>query len=186
MTQVADVMTRGVRTMSPNDTMQLAAQAMDELNVGVVPVCDGDRLCGMVTDRDITVRGVAQGCNPASTPLRDVMSSDPLWCFDDEPLEHAIHQMRDAQVRRLPVIDHDRHLVGILSLGDVSATASSSEVAEALACISEPSEPDRSGMSAASGAAGGGASKSGSASAKKSPSGGAKKSSPSAGAKKGH
>jgi CBS domain-containing protein len=159
MTQVADVMTRGVRSMSPDDTMQLAAQAMDELNVGVVPVCDGDRLCGMVTDRDIAIRGVAQGRRPESTPLRDVMSSDPLWCLEDEPLEKAIDQMRDAQVRRLPVVDRDRHLVGILSLGDVSETAGSEEVADALASISEPSEPDRSNLSAASGSAGGGAQK---------------------------
>ncbi|HMC14859.1 MAG TPA: CBS domain-containing protein [Albitalea sp.] len=158
MTQVAEAMTRGVRTMSPNDSIQLAAQAMDELNVGVVPVCDGDRLLGMVTDRDIAVRGVAQGRPPESTPLREVMSGDPLWCFEDDPLEQAIEQMRDAQVRRLPVVDRDRHLVGILSLGDVSATASTSDVAEALACISEPAEPDRSGISAASGPAGGGAS----------------------------
>ena len=159
MTRVAEVMTRGVRTMSPNDSIQFAAQAMDELNVGVVPVCDGDRLLGMVTDRDIAVRGVAQGRAPESTPLREVMSGDPLWCFEDEPLEQAIEQMREAQVRRLPVVDRERHLVGILSLGDVSATASTADVAEALACISEPSEPDRSGLSAASGAAGGGASR---------------------------
>jgi CBS domain-containing protein len=157
MTQVADVMTRGVRTMSPSDSIQFAAQAMDELNVGVVPVCDGERLVGMVTDRDITVRGVAQGCSAASTPLSDVMSKDPLWCFDDEPLEQAMEQMRDAQIRRLPVVDRERHLVGILSLGDVATTAGTADVAEALACISEPSEPDRSGISAASGSAGGGA-----------------------------
>src|SRR5437868_7186978 len=117
MTQVAEVMTRGVRTMSPNDSIQFAAQAMDELNVGVVPVCDGDRLLGMVTDRDIAVRGVAQGRAPESTPLREVMSGDPLWCFEDEPLEQAIEQMREAQVRRLPVVDRERHLVGLLSVG---------------------------------------------------------------------
>ena len=142
MTQVADVMTRGVRTLSPNDTMRLAAQAMGELDVGVVPVCDGTKLVGMVTDRDIAVRGVAQGRLPDATPLREVMSTDPLWCFDDEPLEQAMAQMRDAQVRRLPVVDHDRHLVGILAMADIATTAGTSDVAETLACISEPSEPD--------------------------------------------
>jgi CBS domain-containing protein len=142
MTQVADVMTRGVRTMSPSDTMQLAAKAMDELNVGVVPVCDGERLVGMVTDRDIAVRGVAHGCSATSTRLNEVMTKDPLWCFDDEPLEQAMEKMRDAQVRRLPVVDHDRHLVGILSMGDIATTAGTTDVAETLACISEPAEPN--------------------------------------------
>jgi len=142
MTQVADVMTRAVRTMSPNDSMRFAAQAMDELNVGVMPVCDGERLVGMVTDRDIAMRGVAQGRSAESTPLKEVMSKDPLWCFDDEPLEQAMEQMRNAQIRRLPVIDRGRHLVGMLSMGDIATTAGTTDVAETLACISEPSEPD--------------------------------------------
>jgi CBS domain-containing protein len=142
MTQVADVMTRGVRTMSPSDTMQLAAKAMEELNVGVVPVCDGERLVGMVTDRDIAVRGVAHGFSATSTRLNEVMTKDPLWCFDDDPLEQAMEKMRDAQVRRLPVVDRDRHLVGILSMGDIATTAGTTDVAETLACISEPAEPD--------------------------------------------
>jgi CBS domain-containing protein len=159
MTQVADVMTRSVRTMSPNDTMQLAAQCMDELNVGVVPVCDGDRLVGMVTDRDIAIRGVAQGRPPESTPLRDVMSTDPLYCYDDAPLEQAVAKMRDQQVRRIPVVDHERHLVGIVSLGDVATTGDVPEAGDALAGISEPSEPDRSKQSKASGSAGGGQTK---------------------------
>jgi CBS domain-containing protein len=142
MTQVADVMTRGVRTMSPSDTMQRAAKAMDELNVGVVPVCDGEKLVGMVTDRDIAVRGVAHGRSAESTQLTEVMSKDPLWCFDDDPLEQAMEKMRDAQIRRLPVVDRDRHLVGILSMGDIATTAGVADVADTLACISEPSEPD--------------------------------------------
>jgi len=142
MTQVADVMTRGVRTMSPSDTMQLADKAMEELNVGVVPVCDGERLVGMVTDRDIAVRGVAHDCSATSTRLNEVMTKDPLWCFDDEPPEQAMEKMRDAQVRRLPVVDHDRHLIGILSMGDIATTAGTTDVAETLACISEPAEPD--------------------------------------------
>lgn len=158
MTQVSEVMTRGVRTMSPNDTMQLAAQAMDELNVGVVPVCDGDRLVGMVTDRDIAIRGVAQGCAPDRTRLADVMSADVRCCFDDQPVDEVMDQMQEAQIRRLPVLDRDRHVVGILSIGDVAAKAGSSDadVGEALSGISEPAEPDRSNLSAASGSAGGG------------------------------
>lgn len=156
MTQVADVMTRGVRTMPPTETMMKAAQAMEELDVGVIPVCDGDRLIGMVTDRDIVLRGVAQGRPADSTPLRDVMTQNAQWCFEDQSVDEAAEQMRMAQVRRLPVVDRDQHLVGILSLGDVSVKASRQTAGEALEEISEPAAPDRSGQSQASGTAGGG------------------------------
>jgi len=159
MTAVSQVMTRGVRTMSPDDTVRFAAQAMDELNVGAVPVCDGERLVGMVTDRDITVRGVAQGRPVETTKLRDVMTPDVQWCYEDQSLDEVTERMREAQIRRLPVVDHERHLVGILSLGDVATKAGKHEASDALAGISQPSEPDRSGTSAASGAAGGGDSK---------------------------
>lgn len=158
MMQVSQVMTRGVRFLSPRDTMQFAAQAMDELNVGAVPVCDGKKLVGMVTDRDITVRGVAQGLAAGSTPLRDVMSGSVRWCYDDQPIDEVMEQMRAAQIRRMPVVDRDKHLVGIVSLGDVATKLGEpTPVAEALADISEPAEPDRSGLSSASGQAGGGA-----------------------------
>jgi len=143
MTQVADVMTRGVRTLSPQDSMLRAAKAMEELNVGSVPVCDGEQLLGMVTDRDITVRGVAHGKPAESTPLSDVMSKGVRWCFEDDSIDKVVDEMRDSKIRRLPVVDRDKHLVGILSLGDVAAKADSFEAGEALADISEPSEPER-------------------------------------------
>jgi len=142
MTQVAEVMTHGVRTIAPDDSMQIAAKVMEDLNVGAVPVCDGQRLVGMVTDRDIAVRGVAHSRPGETTPVSELMSRDPLWCFEDEPVEQAMDRMRDAQVRRLPVVDQARHLVGILSLGDLATTAGVSEVADTLACISQPAEPD--------------------------------------------
>ena len=159
MTAVSQVMTRGVRSMSPSDTVRFAAQAMEELNVGVVPVCDGERLVGMVTDRDIAVRTVAQGRPPETTRLADVMSTDVQCCFDDDPIETVTERMQAHQIRRMPVVDHERHLVGIVSLGDVAAKAGQGQASEALAGISQPAEPERSGISAASGAAGGGASK---------------------------
>jgi len=143
MTQVADVMTRGVRTLSPRDSMLLAAQAMEELNVGSVPVCDGEQLLGMVTDRDITVRGVAHGKPAESTPLSEVMTEGVQWCFEDDSIDKVIDEMRDAKIRRVPVVDRDKHLVGILSLGDVAVKADSVEAGEALATISEPAQPDR-------------------------------------------
>jgi CBS domain-containing protein len=137
MTRVAEVMSRDVRTLSTSDTMRGAAKAMEELDVGAVPVCDGERLVGLVTDRDITVRGVACGYSAESTRLDQVMTKDPLWCFDDDPLEQAMETMRDARIRRLPVVDRSRRLVGILSMGDVATTAGTADVAETLACISE-------------------------------------------------
>jgi CBS domain-containing protein len=155
MTQVADVMTRGVRTLSPSDTLQAAAQAMDELNIGSIPVCDNERVVGMVTDRDITVRGVAQGV-PGNTPLSAVMSRQVETCYDDDSLEALTSKMSASQIRRVPVLDRQQHLVGVVSLGDLAIRSDLDQAGEALADISEPSEPDRSGASAASGAAAGG------------------------------
>lgn len=157
MSKVSEVMTRGVRSLSPGDTLQSAAQAMDELAVGSLPVCDGRRLVGMVTDRDITVRGTARGLPAESTTLDQVMSGDVQWCYEDQPVEEATHLMSQAQVRRLPVVDRDKRLVGVLSLGDVAAKSHPDKAAHALQGISTPSAPNRSGLSAASGHTGGGA-----------------------------
>jgi len=155
MPQVSDVMTRGVRTLSPNDSCLLAAQAMKELDIGSLPVCDADRLVGIVTDRDIVVRAVAQERPKAS--LREVMSLEPLYCYADESVDQALQTMRGEQVRRLPVVDRDKRLVGMIALGDVATGQGDEDAAgAAIRDISEPSRPDRSGQSAASGSAGGG------------------------------
>jgi CBS domain-containing protein len=156
MEHVSDVMTRGVRSMRPDDNAQLAAQAMDELDVGVIPVCDGDRLVGMVTDRDITLRVVAQGRQPQQTQLHELMSPDVQTCREDDDLEEAAMLMEQAQIRRLPVIDDQGRLVGMLSLGDIATKGDPDQASDALSGISEPSEPDRSTLSSASGSAGGG------------------------------
>lgn len=157
MAKVSEVMTRGVRSLTPGDTLQFAAQAMDELAVGAVPVCEGTRLVGMVTDRDITVRGTANGLPAAKAQLVQIMSGDVQWCYEDQSIEEAAQMMCDAQVRRLPVVDRENRLVGMLSLGDVAVRSDLAEAAQALQGISEPSRPDRSGLSAAAGSAGGGA-----------------------------
>jgi CBS domain-containing protein len=156
MALVSDVMTRGVRSMPPGETVMKAAQAMSELDVGVIPVCDGERLVGIVTDRDIVLRGVAQGCLASETPISGVMTNGASWCFQDQSIEEAGQQMRDAQIRRIPVIDRERRLVGMLSLGDIATRAGASEAADTLEQVSRPSRPDRSHQSAASGPAGGG------------------------------
>lgn len=143
-TPVGRIMTRGVRTLAPTDTLVAAAQAMDEWNVGAIPVCDGERLVGMITDRDITVRGVAQGRPLDGTRLVDVMTEHVRWCYEDDPVEDQLAEMRAVQIRRLPVVDRQQHLVGILSLGDIAVKADPVEAGEALVAISLPAEPDRS------------------------------------------
>jgi len=156
MTRISEVMTRGVRTLTPEDNVVLAAQAMDELDVGSIPVCDGERLVGMITDRDIVLRAVAQNLSLQEARLEQVMTADISWCFDDQSIDEVMATMSYTQVRRLPVLDRDRHLVGIVALGDLAAKGYGEQAAEALELISEPAEPDRSGQSQASGPAGGG------------------------------
>ena len=158
MTTVADVMTRGVRSMSPQDSVVLAAQAMDELNVGVIPVCEGEKLVGMVTDRDIVVRGVAQQADPKTMKLADVMSTNVRCVKEDEDVDDVLTEMAETQIRRMPVLDGQERLVGIVTIGDIATKDPDDEldVAMSLGDISEPAEPDRSSQSKASGTAGGG------------------------------
>jgi len=137
-------MTRNVRVVSPDKTIQEAARLMDEMNVGVLPVCDGRRLRGMITDRDITTRATAAGLAPDTTRVRDVMSDNVWWCFDDDDVGHIVQLMSDHQIRRLPVVDHDKHLVGIVALGDL-ATDDEQDASRVLRRVSTPSEPDRTG-----------------------------------------
>lgn len=147
MATVADVMTRNARSMTPNDTLADAAKVMDELNVGVVPVCDGDRLVGMVTDRDIVVRGLARDVDPRTGKLSDVMSGHVRTARVDDDVDDVLTEMATAQIRRMPVVDGQDKLVGILSIGDIAAKSPGDEddVAASLGDISSPAEPDRSG-----------------------------------------
>ena len=143
MTQIADVMTRGVRTLSPHDSVISAARAMEEMDVGVIPVCDGDHLVGMVTDRDIVLRAVAHDCANEQTPLSLVMTAEPCWCYEDQSVDDVVEAMREAQLRRMPVVDRAQQLVGIVSLGDLAVKADESLAGEALEQISEPAAPAR-------------------------------------------
>ncbi|WP_148415351.1 CBS domain-containing protein [Noviherbaspirillum massiliense] len=146
MQMVSQVMTRDVRFVSPQESLQRAAQMMDEMNVGALPVCDGDRLVGMVTDRDITIRGVAAGRTPGDAHVDEVMSTDVRCVFEDQPFEDVMIQMADSQIRRVPVVSHDeqRKLVGIVSLGDVvtkGPAGQRQEAEEMVEMVSSPSEP---------------------------------------------
>src|SRR4051812_16290534 len=119
---IRDVMSRGVATVHPDTSLRDAADLMKELDVGVLPVCDGDQLHGMVTDRDITVRAVARGLDPVNARIREVMSDDAFWCYEDQDVSEATHLMDEHQIRRLPVMDRHGNLVGILSIGDIAVT----------------------------------------------------------------
>jgi CBS domain-containing protein len=143
MPKISEVMTRGVEVIRPAETLQRAAQRMDELNVGALPVCDGVTLVGMITDRDITVRATAAGLDPNATPVSDVMTGQTRWCTEEQSIDEVMRQMSDVQIRRLPVLNGARELVGIVSLGDL-AVRQSGHIDGALRDISSPSEPDRS------------------------------------------
>jgi CBS-domain-containing membrane protein len=143
MQTVSEVMTRDVQSISPEESVRRAAQLMDEFNVGSIPVCDGNKLVGMITDRDITIRSTAAGQAPEKTRVGDVMSTDVRTCYSTQTVDEVLGQMGDVQIRRVPVVDQASHtLVGIVSLGDM-ATKHSAGIDQALEEISSPSEPDR-------------------------------------------
>jgi CBS domain-containing protein len=143
--KVAEMMTRGVRTARPDDTIIGAAKLMAQCDCGALPVEDQDRLVGMITDRDIVVRALAQG--RADARIADVMSKDIKYCFEDEEVDAVAHNMADIQMRRLPVVDRNKRLVGILSLGDIARTEQSYASASALHGISESSANHASSQS---------------------------------------
>jgi len=133
-TKIRQLMTPNVVVVSPDDTLQSAARKMQERDIGFLPVCDGVRLIGTLSDRDITVRAVAAGRDPKSTPVREFASPQPVWCFDDQDVGEAAQRMQEKQVRRLMVLRReDKQLVGVVSLGDLAANGTreiSSEVLE--------------------------------------------------------
>jgi CBS domain-containing protein len=135
-TRVSDVMTRNPQVVTPEETIARVAQLMKEHDVGAIPVCDGKRLIGMVTDRDITIRTVAEGKQADKAKVRDAMTSKVHWCYEDDDVEDVLEKMGDLQVRRIPVVDRDKHLVGIVALGDLSRH-DAGDVQDALEEISE-------------------------------------------------
>ena len=138
MTTVNDVMTRDVRTLTPANTVAEAAQAMHELDVGVIPVCEGDELLGVVTDRDIVVRAVAQGLD-GDTPLAKVMSTDVRTVRESDDLDTVLAEMATSQIRRLPVVDDSDRLIGIVSIGDIAVQGQDeADVGQSLGDISAP------------------------------------------------
>ncbi|WP_342359239.1 CBS domain-containing protein [Terrarubrum flagellatum] len=133
--RVRDVMSSDVKIAHPDQPIQEAARLMAALDAGVLPVGEEDRLVGVITDRDIAVRAVALGKTPV-TPIRDVMSSEVKHCFDDEEVDDVMENMADIQVRRLPVVNRDKRLVGIVSLGDIAVCDGRADTGTALRGIS--------------------------------------------------
>ena len=139
-----EIMTSKVEVLPPDASVQEAAQRMKELDVGFIPICDGQRLVGMLSDRDITIRATADGLDPSETAVSEVMSEEVLYCYEDQDVEEAARVMEERQIRRLPILDRQKKLCGIVSLGDIAVRVGSPELAgEALERVSEPANPSR-------------------------------------------
>jgi CBS domain-containing protein len=135
--KVCDVMTPDVQLCTPEDTLKDAAEVMAALNVGLLPVTENDRLVGMISDRDIAVRGVGMGRGPDAR-VRIVMTAEVKYCFDDQDIEEVIENMGNIQVRRLPVLNREKQLVGIVALGDIALAQAGKGTGAALSRISRP------------------------------------------------
>ena len=137
--RINEIITPAPEVIRPDAVLVDAAQKMKSLDVGMLPVCDGDRLVGMITDRDITVRAVAGGDDPRTTRVQKVMTPEVIYCFDDADVKDVARQMEENQVRRLPVLNRDKRLVGIVSLGDLAVRMGREKLAgEVLERVSEP------------------------------------------------
>ncbi|MDQ6923735.1 MAG: CBS domain-containing protein [Pseudomonadota bacterium] len=135
--KVSEIMTRDVRLLSPDQTIREAASLMADVDVGSLPVGDNDRLVGIITDRDIVIRAVAQG-KSADTKVADVMSKEMLYCFDTDETDAVARNMGKAQVRRLPVVNSDKRLVGIVSLGDLARNDDPTTIGRTVSRVSTP------------------------------------------------
>jgi len=137
--QIKEVMTRGVVVIDPARTLQQAGQKMKDLDIGALPVWENNRLVGMVTDRDIVVRSVSAGHDPRIDTVRDVMTPEVVFCFEDQDLDNGVRFMKQKRVRRLMVLNSDKQVVGILSLGDLALNPNcEDEAGMVLRSVSEP------------------------------------------------
>lgn len=136
--KVRESMTHDVRLANPQQSIREAAQVMAEIDAGSLPVGENDKLIGVITDRDIAVRAVALGKSPDDTKVRDVMSREVLYCYEDQELEEVARNMSDLQVRRLPVVNRDKRLVGVISLGDLARNEDARTAGRTVSSISRP------------------------------------------------
>jgi CBS domain-containing protein len=137
--KLKEIMTKHVESVGPDTPIQEAATRMRSLDVGVLPVFAGDRLVGMLTDRDLTLRAIAEGKDPKTTTVQEAMTADVAYCFEDQDVEEGQRIMKENQIRRLPVLNRDKLLVGIVSLGDFATRTDEKRAGETLEKVSEPS-----------------------------------------------
>ncbi len=141
---VSEIMTTDFEMIDAASSLTEAAEKMKSLNVGFLPVREGTRLAGLITDRDIVIRGLAEGLDPGSTQVKDIISSEVVYCYDDDSVEDAARLMEDNQIRRLIIVNHDQTPVGILSIGDIAVKSGQEQLAgEILERVSEPAAPVR-------------------------------------------
>ena len=142
--KVNEIMTTEFEKIDSDSSLFEAAQKMKSFNIGFLPVQENDKLIGLLTDRDIVIRGLAEGLNPQRTSVKEIISTDIVYCFEDESVEDAARLMEDNQVRRLIVVDHDQMPVGIVSIGDIAVKSGQEQLAgEILERVSEPATPVR-------------------------------------------
>jgi len=135
--KISQLMSKDVLVAKPDDSLRIIAEQMERLNIGALPVCDGRTVVGIVTDRDIVVRAVAKG-QSADATAASIMTRDVKYCFEDDDIAEVSDRMGDVQVRRIPVLDRDRNLVGIVSLGDLALEAKAATSGKTLEQISQP------------------------------------------------
>ncbi|MCB0094555.1 MAG: CBS domain-containing protein [Caldilineaceae bacterium] len=141
---IKEMMTRNVEVVRPNSSVQDAASKMKSLDIGSLPVCDGSKIHGMITDRDIVIRAVAEGRDSTQTKVADVLTDNLIYCFEDQSVQEAADAMQQYQIRRLPIVNRDKELVGIISLGDLAVDTDNAKLAGAtLVDVSQPAVPAR-------------------------------------------
>jgi CBS domain-containing protein len=143
--KIGEIMTDEVETAAPDDTLRSAAKMMQALDVDILPVGENDRLVGMVTDRDIAVRGIAEDMNPDKATVGEVMTEALQYCYEDDDEKIVRKRMSDLQIRRMPVLDHDRRLVGMVSIDDLAVLAGSAPAGRGLKDVSHPADPAYAG-----------------------------------------
>jgi len=141
--KLREIMTSEVEVIHPNDTLQTAASKMHDRDIGFLPVCDGDRLIGVLTDRDLITRALAEGMESKAMLGRDLVTSPAIYCFDDQSVDEAAKLMHDNQIRRLVILSRDKRMVGVVSLGDLAMSADDKLSGDVLQSVSEPVSASR-------------------------------------------